>query len=44
MGCFCLQKLMTYDPNQRISAKQAMLDPYFDDVQFVPYLPLPGVV
>lgn len=39
-----LQKLLTYDPNQRISAKEAMVDPYFDDVQFVPYLPLPGCV
>lgn len=26
---------MIYDPNRRISAKNAMLDPYFDDVALV---------
>ncbi|KAG4069439.1 hypothetical protein HA402_001738 [Bradysia odoriphaga] len=34
-------KLMTYDPNRRISAKNAMLDPYFDDVALVSNIDLP---
>lgn len=42
--CFfgVVQKLLTYDPFQRISAKDALEDVYFDDVQFVPHVPLPG--
>lgn len=32
---------MAYDPNKRISAKNAMLDPYFDDVALVPNINLP---
>jgi len=35
-------KLMAYDPNRRISAKNAMLHPYFDDVALVPDIDLPN--
>lgn len=38
---FEFQKLMVYDPNRRISAKNAMLDSYFDDVALVPNITLP---
>lgn len=32
---------MVYDPNRRISAKNAMQDPYFDDVALVSNIDLP---
>jgi len=35
-------KLIAYDPNRRISAKNAMLHPYFDDVALVPNINLPN--
>lgn len=39
---FVLQKLMTYDPNKRVSAKNAMNHPYFDNVELVPNVALPS--
>lgn len=33
---------MTYDPNKRVSAKNAMNHPYFDDVALVPNVALPS--
>lgn len=38
---FLFQKLMAYDPNRRISAKNALLHPYFDNVAIVPNIDLP---
>lgn len=35
------KKLMVYDPSKRISAKNAMLHPYFDDVELVSNVSLP---
>ncbi len=32
-GVDLLQKLLTYEPGQRISAKRALLHPYFDDLK-----------
>ncbi|XP_005177739.1 cyclin-dependent kinase 2 isoform X1 [Musca domestica] len=33
--------MMVYDPNDRISAKNAMLHPYFDDLELVKHVDLP---
>lgn len=35
------RKLMIYDPSKRLSAKNAMLHPYFDDVKLVESVQLP---
>lgn len=33
---------MAYDPSKRISAKNAMLHSYFNDVELVPHVALPS--
>ena len=30
------QKLVTYDPNKRITAKQALAHPFFEGVKIIP--------
>ena len=32
-GLDLLMKMIAFDPNQRISAEQALKDPYFDDIR-----------
>lgn len=40
-GYDLFKHLMVYDPNLRISAKNAMQHPYFDKMEFVTFVPLP---